>query len=155
MDQPRFREGRLTTGYIAEEFPDGFHGVALSEQTLGELAALRGVRRLSRSTAAASTARAVSRASSPSHQRAVLLGDQRWQFDVTEKDGEFWLYHAGGRTLVEMNWKPGDTIARARVDGEVHILKVDAHHRRLPPPLSRRRPQLLAVLCPPSPTSCR
>ena len=23
----RFREGRLTTGYIAEEFPDGFHGV--------------------------------------------------------------------------------------------------------------------------------
>jgi propionyl-CoA carboxylase alpha chain len=27
MQQPRFREGRLTTAYIAEEFPDGFHGV--------------------------------------------------------------------------------------------------------------------------------
>jgi propionyl-CoA carboxylase alpha chain len=27
MDQPRFREGRLATSYIADEFPDGFHGV--------------------------------------------------------------------------------------------------------------------------------
>ncbi len=27
MDQSRFREGRLTTGYIAEEFPEGFHGL--------------------------------------------------------------------------------------------------------------------------------
>ena len=27
MDQPRFREGRLTTGYIAEEFPEGFQGL--------------------------------------------------------------------------------------------------------------------------------
>ncbi len=26
MDQSRFREGRLTTSYIADEFPDGFHG---------------------------------------------------------------------------------------------------------------------------------
>jgi propionyl-CoA carboxylase alpha chain len=27
MDQSRFREGRLSTAYIAEEFPDGFHGL--------------------------------------------------------------------------------------------------------------------------------
>ncbi|HYD06962.1 MAG TPA: acetyl/propionyl/methylcrotonyl-CoA carboxylase subunit alpha, partial [Reyranella sp.] len=27
MDQPRFREGKLSTSYIADEFPDGFHGV--------------------------------------------------------------------------------------------------------------------------------
>src|SRR5580658_4959318 len=27
MDQPRFQEGRLSTGYIAEEFPEGFNGL--------------------------------------------------------------------------------------------------------------------------------
>ena len=27
MDQPRFQAGDLTTGYIAEEFPEGFHGL--------------------------------------------------------------------------------------------------------------------------------
>ena len=28
MDQPRFQDGRLSTSYIADEFPDGFHGLA-------------------------------------------------------------------------------------------------------------------------------
>ncbi len=40
MAQSRFREGRLTTGYIAEEFPEGFTGVALDEAALRRLAAL-------------------------------------------------------------------------------------------------------------------
>ena len=41
MAQERFREGRLTTGYIAEEFPDGFTGVdARRRPTLTHLAAL-------------------------------------------------------------------------------------------------------------------
>ncbi len=31
MHNPRFREGRLTTGFIAEEFPEGFKGAPLSE----------------------------------------------------------------------------------------------------------------------------
>ena len=31
MAQRRFREGRLTTNYIAEEFPDGYHGHTLPE----------------------------------------------------------------------------------------------------------------------------
>jgi len=31
MESPRFREGQLSTGFIAEEFPDGFHGRALNE----------------------------------------------------------------------------------------------------------------------------
>src|SRR5215469_8720349 len=34
MDQPRFRSGELSTGYIAEEFPDGFHGLPPSPHQL-------------------------------------------------------------------------------------------------------------------------
>ena len=40
MAQERFRAGRLTTGYIAEEFPDGFSGVELDPESLTHLAAL-------------------------------------------------------------------------------------------------------------------
>jgi len=39
MDQERFREGRLTTGYIAEEFPEGFHGAELSEEHVFDVTA--------------------------------------------------------------------------------------------------------------------
>src|SRR4029078_627062 len=32
MHNPRFLEGRLTTGFIAEEFPEGFKGAPLSAE---------------------------------------------------------------------------------------------------------------------------
>ncbi|MBB3691529.1 acetyl/propionyl/methylcrotonyl-CoA carboxylase subunit alpha [Sphingomonas sp. BK580] len=40
MQHPRFREGRLTTGFIAEEYPDGFHGAPASAGLLRALAAI-------------------------------------------------------------------------------------------------------------------
>jgi propionyl-CoA carboxylase alpha chain len=40
MAHPRFREGRLSTGFIAEEFPQGFAGAALAPETEDALRAL-------------------------------------------------------------------------------------------------------------------
>jgi propionyl-CoA carboxylase alpha chain len=40
MEHPRWREGRLSTGFIAEEFPDGFHSRAPDEVALKRVAAL-------------------------------------------------------------------------------------------------------------------
>src|SRR6202034_4317149 len=33
MQHPRWREGRLSTGFIAEEFPDGFHPLVAEGET--------------------------------------------------------------------------------------------------------------------------
>ena len=40
MQHPRFREGALTTGFIAEEYPDGFHGAPAATELLRTLAAI-------------------------------------------------------------------------------------------------------------------
>ena len=40
MDHPRFVEGAISTGFIAEEYPEGFAGAELPPETLGRLAAL-------------------------------------------------------------------------------------------------------------------
>ncbi len=40
MQHSRFREGRLTTGFIAEEYPDGFHGASASPELVRALAAV-------------------------------------------------------------------------------------------------------------------
>ena len=40
MAHPRWRSGALTTGFIAEEFPDGFNGVEPSEDQLAVLASV-------------------------------------------------------------------------------------------------------------------
>ncbi|MBK9011480.1 acetyl/propionyl/methylcrotonyl-CoA carboxylase subunit alpha [Novosphingobium sp.] len=42
MQHPRFRSGELTTGFIAEEYPDGFTGAAPSEELSRQLAAIAG-----------------------------------------------------------------------------------------------------------------
>ncbi len=123
MQQQRFREGRLTTGYIAEEFPDGFTGMTLDPQIVSEIVAFACC------AAYRLAARGFEDLRRPDEYRerrqwVALVGGARWQFEITEKDSEFWLQHADGRTLVEMNWGPGDTLARVRVDGEVRVLKV-------------------------------
>ncbi len=40
MQHERFRSGNITTGFIAEEYPDGFHGAPASEELLRRLAAI-------------------------------------------------------------------------------------------------------------------
>jgi len=40
MQHPRFRSGALTTGFIAEEYPDGFHGAPASPELVRQLAAI-------------------------------------------------------------------------------------------------------------------
>jgi len=40
MQHPRFRSGELTTGFIAEEYPEGFHGAATSDAVKRLLAAV-------------------------------------------------------------------------------------------------------------------
>ncbi len=40
MQHPRFRSGAITTGFIAEEYPDGFHGAPASAELLRALAAV-------------------------------------------------------------------------------------------------------------------
>ena len=43
MQHDRFRSGELTTGFIAEEYPDGFEGASASDELLRGLAAIGGV----------------------------------------------------------------------------------------------------------------
>ncbi len=40
VQHPRFRAGALTTGFIAEEYPDGFHGAPATEELLRAIAAI-------------------------------------------------------------------------------------------------------------------
>lgn len=40
MQHPRFRSGEITTGFIAEEYPDGFQGAPTDEQLTADLSAI-------------------------------------------------------------------------------------------------------------------
>src|SRR5690349_16091100 len=43
MQHPRFREGNITTNFIAEEYPEGFEGAPADEQLLADIAVIAGM----------------------------------------------------------------------------------------------------------------
>ncbi|HEX5778702.1 MAG TPA: acetyl/propionyl/methylcrotonyl-CoA carboxylase subunit alpha [Xanthobacteraceae bacterium] len=128
MQSERFRKGTLSTGFIAEEFPDGFKGVAPEGDTLATLAAVGAAidhvygerkRRISGQL----TGRLVTR----QKERVVRVGAQDVRLEIVRQEDAFAVRLADTkkRTLVlQSHWKPGDPIWRGLIDGRevaVHV----------------------------------
>jgi propionyl-CoA carboxylase alpha chain len=123
MTQLRFREGKLTTGYIAEEFPEGFTGITHDGATMRRLAALACCSAYALETRGFSDEETITDGKATS--RAVLIGDQRWDFAIHADGIEYWLTEPDGtKLLVETGWKPGMSLASARLDGQLHHVRI-------------------------------
>ncbi|UPA25780.1 acetyl-CoA carboxylase biotin carboxylase subunit [Shinella oryzae] len=104
MRHPRWREGRLSTGFIAEEYPDGFMPMAPSAD---EAQVLARVALSAHLTDAARRAKHLDR----------LRPAQGLRPDWVVKIGDD--YHAlTTADAVESDWRPGDAVWRGAVDGQ-------------------------------------
>jgi len=121
MQHPRFREGRLTTGFIAEEYPEGFVGAEVAEGFSDKLAAIASVL----ATADADRAGQID-------GRMAAAGDPPTDW-VVQANGESWTTSVGdgsvtvnGRTFqVSAPFEPGQRLVEAVVDGEEISLRVE------------------------------
>jgi propionyl-CoA carboxylase alpha chain len=124
MDHPRFVAGAMTTAFIAEEFPDGFHGVALDRAALRPLALAAAAMRAAVDARAAHGSGAI--ANHPRklpHAYVVTLGGERFEVALTEGGAS----EGGAGSAVDLGgWRPGATLARVRVGDAALTLKVDA-----------------------------
>jgi propionyl-CoA carboxylase alpha chain len=131
MQKPRFREGPLSTGFIAEEFPDGFRGLHATGKTLHVIAAVAaaldhifGERK--RKISGQLTGRAVMRAK----DRVVRVGPEELSLDILRQEDAIavrFAAEAGSsrRTMVlQSRWKPGDPVWQGLVDGDPTWLHV-------------------------------
>jgi propionyl-CoA carboxylase alpha chain len=127
MAHPRWRAGKLSTGFIAEEFPDGFHPIAPQGGVARVLAAVAaaidhvlGERR--RQISGQMNGRAVMRDS----QRVVWLGNDEHPLEVLRNNGSIAVRFAGDETWIQLrsDWKPGDAIWTGEVDGEAVAVQV-------------------------------
>jgi propionyl-CoA carboxylase alpha chain len=113
MQHPRFRSGALTTGFIAEEYPDGFAGAPADTGLQRKLAALAAV--IAEATAA--RARMIG-----GQLGDALTAPQRWTARIGEAD--FAVDLAGGVSVdgqklsVEHDFRPGARLVHAAIDGE-------------------------------------
>ena len=120
MQHDRFRSGELTTGFIAEEYPDGFQGAPASDELLRALAAIGGVM----ATADADRARRIDQQlDGPLYAPgdwAVKIGDTDYAVVLDEEaitvDGE--------EVDVSFDYTPGDTMIDVALGDESMTLQV-------------------------------
>ena len=119
MAHPRFAEGRLTTNFIAEEFPDGFQGREAGPLEQLRLAAVAAV--LSRMSGERDTG------GGGSDELVVLLDRAPQPVTIGETGDGGWLVRgAEAEVIVEGRWSPGDPLFRGAVDGVPAVVQVDA-----------------------------
>jgi propionyl-CoA carboxylase alpha chain len=131
MAHPRWQAGKLSTGFIAEEFPEGFHGVAATGAVAETIAAVAsaidhvlGERK--RRISGQMTGREVTR----ERRRIVKLGDTELTLDIGREAGGIAVHFVdadgnGGpaRALVS-DWKPGDPVWSGSFDGRPVAVQV-------------------------------
>jgi propionyl-CoA carboxylase alpha chain len=128
MQHPRFRSGALTTGFIAEEYPDGFHGAPASDEMLGKLIAVAVVAEMAREEVTRSISGQLGGAVRPTSDFSVAVGDRR--FDGITVDG--WtngllvnLDPQEPPVDVSTSWRPGQPLFTGLVDDVPFAAKIE------------------------------
>ena len=128
MAHPRWQAGKLSTGFIAEEFPGGFHAQTPEGETGDVLAAVAAAidhvlgerkRRISGQL----DGRSVTRES----QRALWLGEHELKLEVKRENGVINVRFERGKApgwKLHSDWKPGDVIWSGTIDGRPVAVQV-------------------------------
>lgn len=133
MQHPRFIAGNLTTGFIDEEYPDGFKGVTPGEAETATLAAI--------AAAVAQIVREREKSVGPEESSApelfhwvVQLGAGYIDTFVEGEPGDIEVTigsppadGADGRTIVPVltGWRPGEPLFKGQVGGEQVTAQID------------------------------
>jgi propionyl-CoA carboxylase alpha chain len=119
MDQPRFRSGELSTNYIKDEFPEGFHGTQPTDFQRDLMAA-----------AACAMHRTLTQRAAPQLLRQdwiVIENGERRLVRVTNGGEAFAIEFLGeGRTLrmEAIDWRPGRPTFSGVLDGRPFTAQV-------------------------------
>lgn len=127
MQHERFRSGKITTAFIAEEFPDGFHGVEPDAASARKLAAVATL------VHQALQDRAVQISGTIGNHRRVIGKDWVVTFAGQElpltldasADGVYVRLADGSVFAAAGDWTPGRSHATFNVDGTAMGVKID------------------------------
>jgi propionyl-CoA carboxylase alpha chain len=112
VQHPRFREGALTTGFIAEEYPEGFHGAPASAALKRKLAALAAVIDIERAEKAAAISGQLNGPISVGEERVVLIDGEKFAVVVDED-----VTVDGQPVEIDGEWQADNLILTVIVDG--------------------------------------
>ncbi|HEX4158077.1 MAG TPA: acetyl/propionyl/methylcrotonyl-CoA carboxylase subunit alpha [Rhizomicrobium sp.] len=124
MHSPRFREGRLSTGFIAEEFPDGFHGRPLDELRARRFVAAAVAARILRAERASAISGTLNGPLAPQDEYVVRLGEREYSIGNAHlHDGRLSVSIDGALCEAEISWQIGEPAMRIVENGVAHTVQ--------------------------------
>jgi propionyl-CoA carboxylase alpha chain len=122
MDHPRWAAGRLSTGFIAEEFPDGFGAIGPAREVVIRLAMVALAIEFRRREGLKSiSGRVRAKASGTLEDWVVRIGDERIGLRAGSSGGAgLWAIRPPGATKsrsVASTWQPGDPLWSGTIGG--------------------------------------
>ena len=127
MQHPRFRSGELTTGFIAEEYPDGFHGAPASDELKRNLAAIAGFVATARADRARQVDGQLNGALEPPYAWSVTIGGAVYAVELGEDD----ITVDGAPVDFEAEYTPGDRLIEAEFPDEMLAVKIEPTRKGL------------------------
>ena len=126
MGQQRFREGRLSTNYIAEEFPDGFHGATLEPSEIDRMIAMTAFAYGKQTSRARGIAGRLDQATrSVNGDWVMSLGGVNYPviLQMAGSGAQIMIGDPeGGEEMrevrIESLWRPGEHLLRAKINGD-------------------------------------
>jgi propionyl-CoA carboxylase alpha chain len=120
MQHPRFRAGDLTTGFIAEEYPEGFTGAPADAALVRALAAIAGFMASAESDRARRVDGQLGQRLDPPGKWQVTIGGVAHKVKVSEKR----LKVDGDKLDIALAYTPGDRLVDAQVEGDALTVQV-------------------------------
>ncbi|MFC6622198.1 acetyl-CoA carboxylase biotin carboxylase subunit [Novosphingobium panipatense] len=121
MQHPRFRSGELTTGFIAEEYPEGFTGASASDELKVQLAAVAAFVATARADRARRVEGQLGAPLDPPGDWTVTIDKDVYEVSIDED-----VVTVNGEEVdLALEYTPGDRFVDAEVDGEDLTLKLE------------------------------
>ena len=131
MQHPRFRQGALTTGFIAEEYPEGFTGAPASDQLIDGLAAIAALIGLETDARGAEISGQLNGGLEVVAERLVRIAGRDVHVALDEdQDGLVAVLDGGRRVSFDGEWAPGDRLFEGTIDGEEIAVRVERKGRK-------------------------
>ncbi len=122
MQHPRFRSGELTTGFIAEEYPDGFHGAATSDDVKRDLAAVAGFIATARADRARQVDGQLAGELPPPFDWSITIDGHAYDVSFGDDDD---ITVDGEVVDLAMEYTPGDRLVHAEIGAAPLIVKIE------------------------------
>jgi propionyl-CoA carboxylase alpha chain len=126
MQHPRYRSGEITTGFIAEEYPDGFHGAPADEQLQADLAVIAGmVSVIGEERALEISDQLGERVYVPCERVVRIDGGAEHKVRIKPYKGGTLAILDGGELIdIVGRWHPGQRLLIVVIDGRRRIVQV-------------------------------